>query len=81
MVRTRYFALEGRVDFAGTGLPYSALLEAAPNGALVTTARRWTPAERTPRRPSSRAPALDVLAELELPGGGRLAARVAGRPV
>jgi general secretion pathway protein K len=45
VVRTRYFSLEGRVDFAGTGLPYSALLEAAPNGTMVTAARRWTPAE------------------------------------
>jgi general secretion pathway protein K len=45
MVRTRYFALEGAVEFAGANLPYSVLLEAAPSGALVTVARRWSAPE------------------------------------
>ncbi len=45
VIRTRFFALDGRVTFAGADLPYSALLEASPSGLLQTRARRWTPAE------------------------------------
>ena len=44
-VRTRFFALDGRVEFAGADMPYSALLEANPSGQLLTRARRWTPVE------------------------------------
>lgn len=44
-IRTRFFALDGQVAFAGADLPYSALLEAAPSGALLTRVRRWTPVE------------------------------------
>jgi general secretion pathway protein K len=43
--RTRFFALDGTVAFAGASLPYGALLEAHPSGMLLTAARRWTPVE------------------------------------
>ena len=44
-VRTRFFTLSGTVEFARAVLPYSAVFEASPSGALLTAARRWTPAE------------------------------------
>ena len=43
--RSRFFALEGSVQFASLVLPYSALLEAHPSGLLRTSARRWTAPE------------------------------------
>lgn len=44
-IRSRFFVLEGAVEFAGFFLPYSGLLEASPSGALVTAVRRWASIE------------------------------------
>lgn len=44
-VRSRFFGLDGSVEFAGAVLPYSALLEASPSGALLIANSRWTLAE------------------------------------
>ncbi len=44
-LRTRFFALDGAVEFAGFVLPYSGLLEAHPSGQLLTASRRWAAVE------------------------------------
>ena len=43
--RTRFFALDGTVQFAGAVMPFVSLLEAHPSGLLLTAARRWTAPE------------------------------------
>jgi general secretion pathway protein K len=43
--RTRFFALDGTVEFAGAVQSYALLLEAHPSGALQTAVRRWAPLE------------------------------------
>jgi general secretion pathway protein K len=43
--RTRFFGLDGTVEFAGADLSYAMLLEAHPSGLLQTAVRRWSPLE------------------------------------
>ena len=44
-IRSRFFALDGAVEFAGVVLPYSGLFEAHPSGQLLTASRRWAAVE------------------------------------
>jgi general secretion pathway protein K len=44
-LRSRYFALDAQVDYAGAEVTLNTLLEQHPSGAIRTVARRWSPEE------------------------------------